>query len=328
MKLLILGGTVFLGRHLAIAAIERGHEVTLFNRGKSGPELFSDLPQLHGDRKTEEGVAVLDSAGPFDAVIDTCGYVPRVVKLSAEKLKEKAKTYCFISSVSVYKNWPEEQCDENGTLATIEDPTVEEVTGETYGALKVLCEEEAEKAFPGNALIIRPGLIVGPNDISDRFGYWPRRVAQGGEILAPGTPETPFQFIDVRDLAEWTIRLLENGVTGAYNADGPQIPIKSLLDACGAEHMTYVSEAFLEEQKVAAWVELPVWIPGLADKPAGGATDCSKAITAGLTYRPLSETVADTLAWENATPRENAWKRSLTPEKEAEVLQAWKAQQT
>jgi 2'-hydroxyisoflavone reductase len=202
------------------------------------------------------------------------------------------------------------------------------VTGETYGALKALCEQEAEAAFPGRALIIRPGLIVGPHDPTDRFTYWSHRVAQGGELLAPGAENTPVQFIDVRDLAEWNIRLLESDATGIYNADGPQMPIKALLDACGAEHVTYVSEAFLEEQKVTAWVELPLWIPGLADKPAGGATDCRKALSAGLTYRPLSQTVTDTLAWDRARPQENAWKRTLTREREAEVLQAWHAVQS
>jgi 2'-hydroxyisoflavone reductase len=326
MRILILGGTVFLGRHLVEAARSRGHDVTLFNRGQSNADLFPDVAQVHGDRKTQEGLAALNAlTGSFDAVIDTCGYVPRVVRLSAQKLAERASTYCFISSVSVYKDWPAEPCDETGALATIDDPTIEEVTGETYGALKVLCEQEAEAAFPGRALIIRPGLIIGPNDPTDRFAYWPHRVAQGGEILAPGTENTPVQFIDVRDLAEWNIRLLESGTTGIYNADGPQMPIKTLLDTCGAEQVTYVSEAFLEEQGVEAWSQLPLWIPGLADKPAGGATDCRKALSAGLTYRPLTETVQATLTWDSARPQENAWKRTLTREREAEVLRAWHA---
>jgi 2'-hydroxyisoflavone reductase len=324
MRLLVLGGTVFLGRHLVEAALARGHDVTLFNRGTSGPGVFTDLPQIHGDRKTDEGLAALDGIGPFDAVIDTCGYVPRVVGLSARKLTAKAGCYCFISTVSVYKNWPDEPCGEEATLATIEDPGVEEVTGETYGALKVLCEQEAEAAFPGRALIVRPGLIVGPHDPTDRFTYWPHRVAQGGEILAPGGPETPVQFIDVRDLAEWTIRLLEEKKMGIYNADGPRTTFGALLDACGAQKVAYVSETFLQEQGVAPWSELPLWIPGLNEKPAGGATDCTKAIVAGLTYRPIVETVRATLAWDAARSHEGAWKTTLTKEKEEQVLAAWK----
>ncbi len=325
MKLLILGGTIFLGRHLVDAALARGHDVTLFNRGKSGPSLFPDVPTLHGDRKTDEGLAALDDAGPFDAVIDTCGYVPRAVKLSAQKLAGKVSTYCFISTVSVYKSWPGEPCDETGTLVTIEDETVEEVTGETYGALKVLCEKEAEAAFPGKNLIIRPGLIVGPSDPTDRFAYWPNRVAQGGEILAPGNPETPVQFIDVRDLAEWNIRLLEEGQTGVFNADGQQTSFGTLLAACGAESVTYVSEKFLEEQSVAPWSQLPLWIPGMAENPGGGATNVERAIAAGLTYRPLKETTEGTLAWLLARPAEGTWKSTLTREREAEVLAAWHA---
>lgn len=329
MRILILGGTVFLGRHLAIAAKARGHELVLFNRGKSGPDVFPNVKTLHGDRKTDEGLSVLDGAGEFDAVIDTCGYVPRAVRMSARKLVRRAKSYCFISSVSVYKNWPEEACDESGTLATIDDPTVEEVTGETYGALKVLCEREAEAAFPGRALIVRPGLIVGPYDPTDRFAYWPHRVARGGEILAPGGPDTPTQFIDVRDLSEWTIRLLESEIAGIFNADGPSVPLGELLLTCAAAagtelNVAYAPEAFLQKSDVAPWSELPLWIPGLAERPNGGATDCQKAIAAGLTHRPLAETVRDTLAWNARRPQENAWKNTLKPEKEATVLRAWR----
>ena len=330
MRILILGGTVFLGRHLADAARARGHELVLFNRGQSGPGVFPDVETIHGDRKTDEGLAALDGAGDFDAVIDTCGYVPRVVGMSARRLVGRVKSYCFISSVSVYKNWPEEPCDESGTLSTMEDESVEEITGETYGALKVLCEREAEKSFPNQALVIRPGLIVGPNDPTDRFAYWPHRVAQGGEILAPGGPQTPTQFIDVRDLSEWTIRLLEGGAAGTFNADGPSVPLGELLQACAAASgaaldVAYASEAFLQENEVAPWSELPLWIPGLAEKPSGGATDCRKAVSSGLTYRPLSKTVADTLAWDAQRPQESAWKNTLKPEREAKALQAWHA---
>ncbi len=315
MRLLILGGTIFLGRHLVEAARGRGHDVTLFNRGKTGPDLFPELTRLHGDRHTEEGLAALDGAGPFDAVIDTCGYFPRVVQLSLQKLAPMAQSYCFISTISVYENWPGEPCPEGAALVTLEDPMVHELTDvRSYGALKVLCEQEVEATFPGKALSIRCGLIVGPHDGAERVTYWAHRAAQGGEVLAPGGPELQTQWIDVRDLSEWTIRLLEEGKAGIFNANGPRTSFGALLDACGAEKVTYVPEAFLQEQGVGPWEELPLW------RGAGSvnaANDCRKAIAAGLTYRPLAETVRDTLAWDRTRPPGEGWKRTLTLENRA-----------
>ncbi len=310
------------------AAQERGHSLTIFHRGKTNPGLFPGVFEILGDRKDENSLAQLADY-QFDAVVDTCGYIPKVVRQSAQLLAGSARRYCFISTVSVYANWPGTATDEEAPVGTLEDPTVEEITGETYGPLKALCEQEAELAFPGKALIIRPGLIVGPHDPSDRFTYWPHRAAQGGEILAPAGPELPTQWIDVRDLALWTVLMLESGRTGIYNADGPVVGLGQLLATCllasGAQaSVTYADEVFLQEQGVKPWLELPLWIPGLMGS-TDGATQTQRANLAGLRYRSALETVRDTLLWDRERSQENAWKNTLTLEKEAAVLAAWKA---
>lgn len=329
MQFLIIGGTLFLGRHLVEAARARGHQVTLFHRGKTNPGLFPDVLEVLGDRTSEADLAAL-AGQRFDAVIDTCGYVPRVVGMSAAALATQASLYCFISTVSVYAGWPETPADETAPLAVLEDPTTEVVDGKTYGGLKALCEKVVEEAFPGRSLIIRPGLIVGPHDPSDRFTYWPHRIAQGGDVLAPAGPELPTQWIDVRDLAEWTIQMLEGQRRGVYNGDGPVIGLGQLLATCllasGAQAtITYVDEPFLQEQGVGAWMELPLWIPGLYGRQDGGATRTQRASMAGLKYRSVLETVRDTLVWDKQRPQENAWRAALKPEKEAAVLAAWRA---
>ena len=330
MRILILGGTVFLGRHLTAAALARGHEVSLFTRGQHNPDIFPEARKVRGDRKKGEDVAALAESGDWDAVVDTCGYLPGDVRRSAGALAGRAPLYCFISTVSVYadRQGQDAPMDEASPLAPPpDDPETDQVTGETYGPLKVLCEQAAEEAFPGRTLVIRPGLIVGPHDPSDRFTYWPRRVARGGDILAPDGPAMPTQFIDVRDLAEWNLRLLEQGVAGVYNADGPLIPLNDVLDSCqravGAPAtITYVSESFLQEQEVQPWMELPLWIPA---EHRGPGFDSGKAVRDGLTYRDLDTTVRDTLAWDASRPQENAWRHALKPEKEAAVLAAWRA---
>jgi 2'-hydroxyisoflavone reductase len=329
MNILILGGTLFLGRHLVEAAQKRGHSLTLFHRGKTNPELFPDVVHVFGDRKDDDALAQLEGH-TFDAVIDTCGYLPRVVQKSAQKLSGRAGCYCFISTVSVYAHWPGAGTDEDSPVAILEDPTTEELTGATYGGLKALCEQEVLAAFPGQALIIRPGLIVGPHDPSDRFTYWPHRIAQGGEVLAPVSPELPTQWIDVRDLAEWTIQMLEGKRTGVFNADGPVVGLGQLLATCvlasgSNAQVTYASEAFLQAQEVQPWLELPLWIPGMLDLKESGATRTQRAHLAGLKYRTALETVRDTLVWDSQRPQENAWKATLTPEKESAVLAAWHA---
>jgi 2'-hydroxyisoflavone reductase len=332
MKILIIGGTIFLGRHLVEAAQARGHEVTLFNRGKHNPELFPDVEKIRGDRDVETDFAPLMARG-FDAVVDTCGYVPRVVSQSARALAGTVQRYCFISSISVYADFTRPGIDETAAVGTLSDPTVEEVTGETYGPLKALCEAAAERELPGRALVIRPGLIVGPHDPTDRFTYWPHRIADGGDILAPDTSDIQTQFIDVRDLAEWNIRMFETGATGVYNATGPAKPLTlgALFETCriasGSDaRFVWIPEAFLKQHDVKPWVELPLWIPESMGEPGHDTISVAKAVAAGLSFRPLSDTVRDTLAWDAGRPQENAWRATLSREKERAVLGAWAAE--
>lgn len=217
MKLLILGGTKFLGRYLVDAALAAGHQVTLFNRGKTNPELFPHVEQRHGDRDGDLGAL---SEGIWDVVIDTSGYVPRVVRASAELLRPRTAKYVLISSVSVYADFAIQNIDEDYPVGQVNDPTTEDIS-EFYGPLKALCEKAVQDVYRDQALIIRPGLIVGPNDPTDRFTYWVRRFAQGGDVLVPGRPERRQQFIDVRDLAEWVLWTAASSLTGVFNATGP-----------------------------------------------------------------------------------------------------------
>jgi 2'-hydroxyisoflavone reductase len=226
VRLLILGGTRFLGRHLTDAALARGHELTLFTRGQSGPDLYPHLEHLRGNRdpNVDPGLTALDGHR-WDAVIDTSGYVPRVVGAGVERLRDQATHYTFISSISAYRDFEQVGIDESYPTGTLEDQSVEQITGDTYGPLKALCERAVQEAFPGRALIVRPGLIVGPHDPTDRFTYWPVRVARGGEVLAPNGPRLPTQIIDARDLAEWTIQQVERFADGVFNATGPAQPL-------------------------------------------------------------------------------------------------------
>lgn len=326
MKLLILGGTVFLGRHLVEAAQARGHEVTLFNRGQHNPELFPDVEKLRGDRKAD--LSALEGRR-WDAVIDPSGYVPSVVRATAELLAQSVDHYTFISSLSVYAENHLVGVDESGKVATIEDETTEEVTGETYGALKALCEQAAEAAMPGRVLNLRPGLIVGRYDPTDRFTYWPYRVSQGGEVLAPERPDYAVQVIDARDLAEWNIRMVEAGKTGVYNATGPdyRLSLGTVLETARAvgdsdAFFTWVSADFLAEQNVQPWSEMPLWIPG--EEYAGFHTiSVQKAIDDGLAFRPLADTIADTLDWVKTRPADYQWRAGISREREAELLGVW-----
>ncbi len=326
MKLLILGGTVFVGRHLVQAALARGHTVTLFNRGQHNADLFPAVEKLRGDR---DGNLETLKGRRWDAVIDTCGYVPRVVRMSAEALAESVTHYTFISTMSVYPDLMAPGLDEKAPVAAIPEgisTSSEEVTGETYGPLKALCEQAVEQAMPGRVLTVRPGLIVGPDDPTDRFTYWPHRIAQGGEVLVPGQRDLEVQFIDMRDLAEWTIRMIEAGQVGVFNANGPQsvLTIEQLLEACRAAtgsdaRLTWVDEKFLVESGVQYWTDLPLWLPGHQ------RINCQKAMQAGLTFRPLTETIRDTLAWDTART-DGARHFALKPDREREILQKWQKQ--
>lgn len=328
MKLLVLGGTVFLGRHIVEAAMARGHEVTLFNRGQQNAGLFSNVEKLYGDRDGN-----LDSlrGRQWDAVIDTSGYVPRVVRQSAELLQEAADHYTFISSISVYADFSQTDIDELALMGKLEDESREDVR-EFYGPLKARCEQVVQTLFPDKALVIRPGLIVGPYDPTDRFTYWPHRFAKGGEVLAPGNKAQSVQMIDARDLAEWTVTLVEQNITGVFNATGPseQLTMVDFLETCKQEVgtnalITWVDECFLHDKGVSEWSDLPLWISEKMNWPGFLNVDISKAMAHGLQFRPLAHTIRDTLAW-SQTRRAHVWKAGLKPEQEAQLLKEWHAE--
>jgi 2'-hydroxyisoflavone reductase len=331
MRILIIGGTRFLGRQLVESALARSHEVTLFNRGKSNPDLFPQLETILGDR--EKDVEKLKGR-IWDAVIDVAGYLPRIVRLSAEVLKDNVSRCVFISSLSVYRDFKNVGIDESYPVGKLEDETIEEINGETYGPLKALCEQAVQDIFGGErALIIRPGLIVGPHDPTDRFTYWPVRVARGGDVLAPQKPEAPIQIIDVRDLSDFTMKLIEENASGVYNVTGPdyELTIGRLLDASkqvsGSDaNFRWASVDFLNQNNVQAWSDLPTWIPDDEEGVGFSRINVSKAIAAGLKFRPLEETVRDTLEWANARPVDHEWRAGLTAEREAQALAALKGE--
>ena len=329
MKILIIGGTRFLGRHLVHSALARGHEVTLFNRGLTNPDLFPQVETILGDR--EKDLAEL-LGHEWDAVVDTCGYVPRIVQLSASALEGSVSRYVFISSISVYASFSKVGIDESDPVGKMEDETVEEITGETYGPLKVLCERVVQDTFGAEgALIIRPGLIVGPYDPTDRFTYWPVRVARGGDVLAPEEPDVPIQIIDARDLSDFSIKLIEENASGLFNATGPdyELTMGAMLETCkqvsnSDAKFKWASVEFLAEHKVEPWSDMPVWIPNVEQDAGFSRVDISKAIKAGLTFRPLEETVRDTLEWAETRPSDREWRAGLSMAREAKVLAALK----
>ena len=319
MKLLLLGGPRFLGRAIAEAALERGHELTFFNRGRTNPGLYPDAEHLVGDRAGD--LAALTSR-EWDAVVDTSGYLPRDVGASAEALGG-SDFYCFVSSVSVYADFAR-PIDEESPVAQLGDLPDDEITEETYGPLMAHCEEAARAVFGDSASIARPGLIVGPHDPTGRFTYWPHRVARGGEVLGPAPAEEPTQIIDVRDLGDWIVALCERRVGGVFNAAHPGVPMAELLETCRAvanadATITWVDPGFLVEHEVGQWMELPLWIDN-ADPEAAyfDRVDVGRAIAAGLAFRPLAETVRGTLEDAEATDA-----AGLKPEREAELLEAW-----
>lgn len=313
MKLLVLGGTQFLGRHIVQGALDRGWTVTMFNRGQTRPELFPGVERIAGNR--DGGMGVL-AGRRWDAVIDPSGYVPRIVRQSAKALADAVEHYTFISTISVYAE-PKPGMDENAALATLPDPASEDVSAH-YGALKALCELAVREEVPERALIIRPGLIVGPHDPTGRFTYWPLRIARGGRVLAPRA-DAPVQIIDARDLAAWTLDLTEKRVMGIFNGTSPQTPLQlgELLEQCRAAlkseaQFVHADDAFLEAQKIGPWIELPLWMPG----PEGLlSVDVSKAFASGLRCRSVGETALDTFA---------SYERGETPMPEGAGLKAEK----
>jgi 2'-hydroxyisoflavone reductase len=331
-SILILGGTGFLGPHVVEAARARGHTLTLFNRGKTKPGLFPDIEKLQGDR---DGKLEALAGRKWDAVVDTSGYVPRIVKMSAELLAPNVKQYVFISTISVYKEHSKVGADETAALNTIDDPTNEEVKV-NYGALKALSEQAAEAAMPGRVANVRPGLIIGPGDPTGRYSHWASRMADGGEVLCPGDGSTPTQYIDGRDLAAWLVKLIEDGTVGVYNALGPaeRITMKSALEgtnegAGGKAKLVWVDAAFLEKHAVSPWGEMPMWFDNKGEMAGFGTMSNARAVKAGLAFRPIRETSRDTLAWLGTITDEAERKKlrssGIAPDKEAKVLAAWKA---
>jgi len=329
MRILVLGGTMFLGRHIAAAALARDHQVTLFTRGRTNPGLATAWPTatfLVGDR--DGGLDPLRNR-QWDRVIDTSGYLPRVVQQSVDLLAGSCPHYTFISSVSVYRDLSVIGLREDAEALSLSHPDSEDVQRD-YGALKYLAEQVVTQRYGPSALIIRPGLIVGPWDPTDRFTYWPGRVAEGGRVLAPGRPERRVQFLDVRDLATWILDLTERGVAGTFNATGPRTPttMGDLLAACtphapAGTQITWVSEQFLADQGVGEWMELPLWIRETPDQAGFMMVDDTLARQAGLVARPVAETVAATLAW-HQTRRPYTWtKTGLSAEREQQLLARW-----
>jgi len=313
LRILILGGTGFIGPHIVRRSRVRGHTVTLFNRGRSNADLFPDLETLIGDR---DGQLDALRGREWDAVIDTSGYVPRHVRDSATLLARQASHYLFVSSVSVYANFDASGIDEDYALATMPDPTVEEVTEDTYGPMKVLAEQAVMEAFPKGATVVRPGYIVGPGDTTDRWTYWPLRVAAAGEMLAPGDPGDPIQIIDARDLASFVVHLLETRTLGVYNAVGPLTPLSmggmlgAMASALGmTPRLVWVPADFLS----AHGVQLPIWNPPTGRYANLHRIKHARAVAAGLVFRRSTLTVVDTLQWWNqqSEPRRREMRSGL-----------------
>ncbi len=337
LRILILGGTGFTGPFQVDYALARGHELTLFNRGKRpSPEWPGEVEQLHGDRngdlKSLEG-------RQWDVCIDNPTSLPVWVRDAARVLKGNIGHYLFISTISVYADGSRPGITEEAALAPYEGKDAMAETQDTlradvehlYGPLKALSEAEARRQFGERVTVVRPGYIVGPRDETDRFTYWPHRVAQGGEMLVPGDGSDPVQVIDGRDLAEWMIRLAEDGTTGTFNAVGPdyRMSMDAMLHGCqavtgGGVRFTHVAPEFLEEKQVDA----PIWVSSKGGPYAGyGQVSNARARAAGLMFRPLATTVADLLAWFRALPAERhaKLKAGMTREREAELLAAWHA---
>lgn len=327
-KVLVLGGTGFLGPHTVRACVAKGWEVTLFNRGRTNTDLFPGLEKLVGDRDPEkgEGLKALEGDRRWDVVIDTSSYVPRIARAAVDLLKDRIDQYLLVSTVSVYASMEEPDQDESAPVGTVEDETNEDVNRH-YGALKALCEQVAEELMPGRVHVVRPGLIVGPGDPTHRFTYWPVRVRDGGAVLAPGLIDDPVQYIDVRDLADFMVRACDEGLMGIYNAVGPEYgqTIAGLVYGCRAvcrsdARFTWVSMEGLEGLGVQPWSDMPMWTGGSGIDRMSGA----KAWKAGLTSRPLAETVAGTLdSWDGMTEQQKARRWGIDREREEAALAKW-----
>lgn len=333
MRILVLGGTAFVGRHVTEAFLARGHQVTLFHRGRTDPAVFPEVEHVLGDRDRDVGML---AGRRFDVVVDTCGYEVPAVRASVQALADPAVHYIYVSSVSVYADLS--RMDEEAPLREIADPDSARLAPESYGALKAACERVVMEGFPGRALVVRAGLILGPHDYDERFPWWLRRIARGGEVLAPGDPAAAVQFIDVRDLAGWIALAAERRTAGTFNATGPGEPLtmRSLLETMrevvgGDAGFTWVPDEVLVAEKVGAYSEMPFWLPASFGHQR---VDVSRAVSAGLTHRPVADTVRDTWSWlptgAEATARKRAQRKltipaGMSPEREAQILAAARA---
>ncbi len=332
MRLLVIGGTRFLGRHVVEQALERGHALTLLHRGRSGPDLFPQAEHRIADR---DGDLAALGHGEWDAVIDTSAYFPRQVRALAAALAARAGHYHLVSTISVYAAWDTPGTTEDAALATLADPEVQVVTGDTYGGLKVLCEQAALAGFgPARCLVSRPGLLVGPHDPTGRFTWWVQRLQRGGDVLAPGVPDAPVQFIDARDAAAWALDQAERRTTGIFNLTGPAAPqtmgaflgtARDVLDPSAT--LTWVDESLLLAQGVQPWSDLPVWLP--RESQALHQVDVARALATGLHCRPLRDTLLDTAAWAatagpDGQPAPARPGVGMAAEREAALLAAWR----
>ncbi|MCB9885132.1 MAG: twin-arginine translocation signal domain-containing protein [Planctomycetes bacterium] len=339
-KILVLGGTGFLGPHFVRAAVAAGHTVTLFNRGRTNPGLFKELEQLHGQRRRPRPGRANDPAQDlsalenrkWDCVLDTSGYFTGEVEDVCKVLGGNVGQYVYVSSMSVYASLEKDASpvDEDSPLLSLQDKYVQDMGKEfeNYGGLKRHCEDAAAAAFPGAATLVRPGYIVGPGDYSDRFSYWPARFDRGGECLAPGDPDNDLQFIDVRDLGAWLVHLCEQKITGPFNAVGfdGRISVEEFLHTGKGTRnhsctFTWVDDKFLEDNGVSSWQEMGCWTP----KAKNGHTSNAKAIAAGAKYRPIAETIRDTAEWVKNERGDGPWRAGMTAEREKDLLAKWKA---
>jgi len=340
LTILVLGGTGLIGPPMVSYAVARGHQLTLFNRGKTNTDLFPELERLLGDRNDDiSSIAAEVAKGRrWDVVIDNTASIPRWVEESAGLLKGSADLYLYTSSISAYADSATPGADETAPLGAISAEEVakaktnRDITGENYGPLKALCEKAAQTAFPDRCIVVRPGLIVGPGDSSDRFTYWPVRIHRGGEVMAPGDPTDPVQFIDCRDLGEWYVRLVEARAIGVYNGVGPASPMSiaemlyGIRATTGGElSFTWVDAAFLKQHGVEEWGEMTVWVPPSGEYAGFSSSSIARAKQAGLSFRPLATTAVDTLAYWSSLPEDRRAqpRAGLAPDKERTVLAAW-----
>lgn len=331
MRMLLLGGTGFVGRHITEAALAAGHDVTLFNRGRTNTGLFDDVPRLVGDRETGDLSAL--STGEWDAVVDVNAYTPRRVRESIAALNGRVGHYTFISTVSVYVHGPSKggavRVDESAPLERLEDPTTEVVTNDSYGGLKVLCEEEVQAAFGSSATIVRPGIVGGPHDPTDRFTWWVRRAARGGEMLVPDRPDQPVQVVHGRDQGDFVVAVTAAGVGGVFNSVGPSEPLtlRGLVEACASAAASSVEPVWVSESFVAEHaIPFPLYLPSEAGIDDLFEASPAAAKAAGLRNRPIVDTAADTLAWDRTRPDQSSMgPGTLSAEREAALLEAWRS---